>query len=54
MPEADILPIRLEENLAAPQVALSKNELQRIEAVAPRGVAACQRYHRSMMQLLNG
>jgi aryl-alcohol dehydrogenase-like predicted oxidoreductase len=47
-------PIRLEENLAAPQVTLSKNELQRIEAVAPRGVAVGQRYHPSMMQLLNG
>jgi aryl-alcohol dehydrogenase-like predicted oxidoreductase len=58
---ADIVPIpgttnpaRLEENLAAPQVTLSKKELQRIEAVAPQGVAAGQRYHPGMMQLLNG
>src|SRR5713226_510794 len=47
-------PTRLEENLAAPQVALSKKELQRIEAVAPLGVAVGQRYQPGMMQLLNG
>jgi aryl-alcohol dehydrogenase-like predicted oxidoreductase len=46
-------PIRLEENLAATQITLSKNELQRIESVAPLGVAAGQRYHPGMMQLLN-
>jgi aryl-alcohol dehydrogenase-like predicted oxidoreductase len=57
----DIVPIpgttnltRLEENLAAPQVTLSKKELQRIDAVSPQGVAAGQRYHPGMMQLLNG
>ena len=38
----------------APRITLSKDELQRIEAVAPRGVAVGQRYHPSMMQLLNG
>ena len=47
-------PIRLEENLAAPRINLSKNELQRIEAAAPRGIVVGQRYHPSMMQLLNG
>jgi aryl-alcohol dehydrogenase-like predicted oxidoreductase len=47
-------PARLEENLAAPRVALSKAELQRIEAVAPFGVAAGQRYQPNRMQLLNG
>ena len=56
----DVVPIpgttnlaRLEENLAAPQVALSKEELQRIETVAPHGVAAGQRYQPASMQLLN-
>ena len=56
----DIVPIpgttnlaRLEENLAAPQVTLSKKELQRIETVAPHGVAAGQRYQPASMQLLN-
>jgi aryl-alcohol dehydrogenase-like predicted oxidoreductase len=47
-------PIRLEENLAAPQITFSKNEMQRIETVAPRGVAVGQRYHPGMMHLLNG
>src|SRR5260221_662985 len=46
-------PIRLEENLAAPQVTLSQNELQRIEAVAPLGVAAGQRYYPGTMHLPN-
>jgi len=57
----DIVPIpgttnlsRLEENLAAPDITLSKSELQRIEAVAPRGVAVGLRYHPGMMSLLNG
>jgi aryl-alcohol dehydrogenase-like predicted oxidoreductase len=45
---------RLEENLAAPTVVLTQSELQRIEAVAPRGVAVGQRYHPGMMHLLNG
>jgi aryl-alcohol dehydrogenase-like predicted oxidoreductase len=58
--DMDIVPIpgttnltRLEENLAAPQVTLSKQELQRIETVAPKGVAVGQRYAAGMMQLLN-
>lgn len=57
---SDIVPIpgttnltRLEENLAAPQVTLSQKELQRIETVAPQGVAAGNRYHPGLMQLLN-
>jgi hypothetical protein len=33
---------------------LSKEDLQRIEAVAPLGVAVGQRYQPGMMQLLNG
>jgi len=47
-------PSRLEENLAAPQVTLSKKELERIEEVAPLGVAMGQRYHPGVMHLLNG
>ncbi|MGB6352804.1 MAG: aldo/keto reductase [Steroidobacteraceae bacterium] len=57
----DIVPIpgttslkRLEENLAAPKITLTRSDLQRIEAVAPRGIALGQRYHPGMMQLLNG
>jgi aryl-alcohol dehydrogenase-like predicted oxidoreductase len=46
--------VRLQENLGAPNVALSAGELERIEAVAPKGVATGQRYHPGMMQLLNG
>jgi len=57
----DIVPIpgttslaRLEENLGAPNIVLSKQELERIEAVAPRGVASGLRYQEQMMSLLNG
>jgi aryl-alcohol dehydrogenase-like predicted oxidoreductase len=57
----DIVPIpgttnlkRLEENLAAPQISLSASELQRIEAVAPLGIAVGQRYQPAGMQLVNG
>jgi aryl-alcohol dehydrogenase-like predicted oxidoreductase len=45
---------RLEENLAAPTITLTPSDLQRIEAVAPPGVAVGQRYHPGMMKLLNG
>jgi aryl-alcohol dehydrogenase-like predicted oxidoreductase len=47
-------PARLEENVHAPGVALSAADLQRIDSVAPRGVAVGTRYHPSMMRLLNG
>jgi aryl-alcohol dehydrogenase-like predicted oxidoreductase len=47
-------PNRLRENLAAPAVRLSAEELARIEAAAPKGVAQGQRYHPNMMGLLNG
>jgi aryl-alcohol dehydrogenase-like predicted oxidoreductase len=57
----DVVPIpgttnlkRLEENLAAPKITLSKKDLQRIEAASPPGVAVGQRYHPAMMNLLNG
>jgi aryl-alcohol dehydrogenase-like predicted oxidoreductase len=44
---------RLEENLTAVEISLSASELARIEAVAPQGVAAGQRYHPATMGLLN-
>jgi aryl-alcohol dehydrogenase-like predicted oxidoreductase len=56
----DIVPIpgvktraRLEENAAAASLTLSPEELQRIEAVAVRGVAIGDRYPESSMKLLN-
>jgi aryl-alcohol dehydrogenase-like predicted oxidoreductase len=57
----DIVPIpgttdrsRLEENLGAGGIELQEDDLRRIEAVAPLGVATGQRYHDSMMRYLNG
>jgi aryl-alcohol dehydrogenase-like predicted oxidoreductase len=57
----DVVPIpgtthaaRLEENLGAVRVNLSREELARIDAVAPLGVAMGQRYHENMMKFLNG
>ncbi len=56
----DIVPIpgtkriaRLEENLGALDVQLSAADLQRINEVAPLGVAAGTRYPEAMMNLLN-
>jgi len=56
----DIVPIpgtkrrgRLEENLRALDVRLSAAELQRIDAVAPKGVAVGDRYPAGMKQLVN-
>ncbi len=55
----DIIPIfgtkrrtYLAENLAAEAVVLSEDELRRIEEVAPKGVAAGDRYPAAMMSLL--
>lgn len=45
---------RLEENVGAANVSLSKADLQRIDSVAPQGVAVGERYHPDMMRLLNG
>jgi aryl-alcohol dehydrogenase-like predicted oxidoreductase len=42
----------LEENVGALDVQLSANDLERIEAVAPRGAAAGPRYPEHMMQLV--
>jgi aryl-alcohol dehydrogenase-like predicted oxidoreductase len=57
----DIIPIPgtkrrryLEENAAALDVKLSSKDLCRIEEVAPKGVAAGQRYPEAMMALING
>jgi len=58
---SDIVPIpgttrsaRLRENIRASDIRLSEQELAGIEAAAPKGVAQGQRYHESMMGLLNG
>jgi aryl-alcohol dehydrogenase-like predicted oxidoreductase len=57
----DILPIPgtkrrkyLEENLGALQVQLTPGDLQRIEEVAPKGIASGLRYPEAMMHLVNG
>jgi aryl-alcohol dehydrogenase-like predicted oxidoreductase len=57
----DLVPIpgttslaRLEENVGAAAVHLSKADLERIDSVAPHGVATGERYHPEMMRLLNG
>jgi aryl-alcohol dehydrogenase-like predicted oxidoreductase len=56
----DVVPIpgtssakRLEENVAAVDVQLSQDELDRLDQVAPKGVAAGTRYDESSMGLLN-
>ena len=56
----DIVPIpgtkqrrRLEENAAATNVTLTAAELRRIEAVAPQGVAAGERYPAGMQRFVN-
>jgi aryl-alcohol dehydrogenase-like predicted oxidoreductase len=57
----DIVPIPgtkqrryLEENLGALKVELSASDLQAIEEVAPKGVAAGERYHEAGMRTING
>ncbi|MGH7624253.1 MAG: aldo/keto reductase [Gemmatimonadaceae bacterium] len=42
----------LEENIAAADITLTSSELARINAIAPRGVAAGDRYPEAMMQSL--
>jgi aryl-alcohol dehydrogenase-like predicted oxidoreductase len=56
----DILPIpgttsraHLEENLAALEMALTPEELARINEIAPQGVAAGDRYHEMGMKVIN-
>jgi aryl-alcohol dehydrogenase-like predicted oxidoreductase len=57
----DIVPIPgtkqrryLEENVQAVALELTKSDLEAIEEVAPRGVAAGDRYHEAGMRTLNG
>ncbi|HJQ11230.1 MAG TPA: aldo/keto reductase [Gemmatimonadaceae bacterium] len=57
----DIVPIpgtrhpeRLEENLAALDVVLSENDLRRIDAAAPKGATAGDRYPEGGMRTING
>jgi aryl-alcohol dehydrogenase-like predicted oxidoreductase len=45
---------RLAENIGAVDIALSAEELQAIDAVAPRGAAAGERYPAANMRQLNG
>jgi aryl-alcohol dehydrogenase-like predicted oxidoreductase len=45
---------RLEENLAAADIALTGDELAAIDAVAPKGVAAGTRYPEATMHLVDG
>jgi len=56
----DIVPIpgtkrreRLEENVQAVEIKLSKADLERIEAAAPRGAAAGTRYPEAIMHTVN-
>jgi len=44
----------LEDNIAAVEVELTPEDLQRIEEVAPKGVAAGLRYPEGAMRLING
>ena len=44
----------LEENLKAPDVRLTRDELLALEAIAPRGIAAGDRYPSNMMSSVNG
>jgi aryl-alcohol dehydrogenase-like predicted oxidoreductase len=57
----DVIPIpgtssaeRLAENAAAADIRLTREELDRIESVLPKGVAAGDRYTSEMMTLLDG
>ena len=57
----DIVPIpgtrhpkRLEENVAALDVVLSENDLRRIDAAAPKGATAGDRYPEGGMRTING
>jgi aryl-alcohol dehydrogenase-like predicted oxidoreductase len=57
----DIVPIPgtkhrrfLEENIGALSVELTSSDLKEIEEVAPKGVAAGERYHEAGMRTING
>lgn len=47
-------PARLRENVGAAAVRIVQQDLERIEAVAPRGIARGERYNPQMMAFLNG
>ena len=58
---ADVVPIPgtkqrryLEENIRSLQVDLTPSDLEQIEEVAPKGVAAGDRYHAAGMKTING
>ena|SRR5438270_3619436 len=58
---ADVVPIpgtssrdRLEENINAANIHLTRDELARIEAVVPKGAAVGERYVPEMMKVVNG
>jgi aryl-alcohol dehydrogenase-like predicted oxidoreductase len=44
---------RLEENVAATEISLTKDELERLEAIAPKGTAAGSRYPEAGMRAVN-
>ena len=46
-------PERVEENVGALAVVLSENDLRRIDAAAPKGVAAGERYPEGAMKSVN-
>jgi aryl-alcohol dehydrogenase-like predicted oxidoreductase len=57
----DLVPIpgsrqraRVEENAAAAEITLTRADLDALNAIAPRGVAAGSRYPEAAMRLLNG
>ncbi len=57
----DVIPIpgtsskqRLEENVAALYIEISDEDLETIEQIAPRGVAAGKRYDPASLGLTNG
>jgi aryl-alcohol dehydrogenase-like predicted oxidoreductase len=57
----DIVPIPgtkhrryLEENIGALRVELTRSDLEEVEEVAPKGVAAGDRYHEAGMRTING
>ena len=43
----------LEENAAAVDLALTREELAELDAIAPKGMASGERYSEAMMKLLN-
>ena len=46
--------MRLKENMAAANIPLNAGDLARIAAVAPRGIAAGERYDEAGMRFVNG